>query len=64
MSTRLLRWLAVFATVVTILLVLGGVWWWALLGMNSDVAGAVKVTAMVSAIGAVAAWTFWSEVQS
>ena len=59
---RVFEALAILLTVVTITLIIGGVWWWALLGMSVEVGSAVMVTAFVTCCGAAATWGLGSEV--
>lgn len=60
---HLLLRLAILTTVVAITLPLTGIWWWALLGMDEAVGGAVMFTTGVFAIGASAVWAIWTDTK-
>ena len=60
MTTNLLR-LAILSTVVTLALMIGGVWWWALLGMTSEVGAAIQITAFMTTCGSAVAWAVWAD---
>lgn len=48
--------LAIALAVVTALIGIGGLWWWALLGMTPEVGTALLGTTVMAALGAVCAW--------
>jgi hypothetical protein len=51
--------LCVVCTALFVAIILGGVWWWALAGMSSDIATAWAITGLlVGTVGAVSAVGF------
>ena len=58
---RVFLWLAVLSTTASTVAAIGGLWWWALLGMTEPVGGALFGTAFAFAVGAAVAWGLWSE---
>lgn len=53
--------LTILLVVVTFSLILGGVWWWALFGMNYRVGNAIGVTAACSVVATVIVTAIWED---